>query len=82
MPMVSLRLIFDTTVSEDVIQSVLARPNFMGLVLDNTDFIPLDFLKQLASSEPLTRACRLDDVIIIFCIKTISRLYFHRLLLR
>ena len=61
-----LRLIFDTTVSEDVIDSVLARPNFMGLVLDNTDFIPLDFLKRLASSEPLTKACRLDDVIIKF----------------
>ena len=61
-----LRLIFDTTVSEDVIQSVLARPNFMGLVRDNTDFIPLDFLKRLASSEPLPKACRLDDVIIKF----------------
>ena len=61
-----LRLIFDTTVSEDVIHSVLARPNFMGLVRDNTDFIPLDFLKRLASSEPLTKACRLDDVIIKF----------------
>ena len=61
-----LKLIFATNVSRESIWSLLTQPNLIGYALNDIDFIPLDFLKKMASGAPLTTECRLKDYHINF----------------